>query len=255
MMELFPGDLDLAVLAPLELPVAVLLVWPARAPDADEARGTQRLKWLLAVLMLAYLALPFTVKQPMSWWYVGPRLPALMSPLALLLPTARLDGWRRAMLVPMLFACVTLPLELTRRYTDFSRRNIGFMRLIDGLPRGSRTLVLARGHIAGDAESSGDPSSSAPVYWHFMSWPMALKGGMSPYLFDQGIPVQPRPGIPSYNVNRTDRLSFASAPEFDYYLVANAPGSVGEGDRRVREEDSIGAWTLYRRVLPQTDEP
>jgi hypothetical protein len=255
MMELFPGALDFVALGVLALTVVVLLAWPARTATAEEAHGTRRLRWLLWVLMLAYLSLPFTVKQPMSWWYVGARLPALMSPLVLLLPTARLDGWRHALLAPMVLACIVLPLWLTRLYTDFSRRNVGFMRLIDRLPRGSRTMVLARGHIHGDAESSGDPSSSGPVYWHFMSWPMALKGGMSPYLFDQGIPVRPRPGLPQYNVNRTVTLTFQNASEFDYYLVPTQASDLDFGDRRVREVDALGGWSLFQRIIPQTDEP
>lgn len=253
-MELFPGNLDMWALATLAVTtLALLLLWPERArlPSPSTAR---RLGALLGVLGFAYLMLPYNIRQPMSWWYVAPRVPALMAPLVLLLPSARLTGRRPLVLVPLLAACVALPIKLTALYADFNRRNFGFMRLVDQLPRGAPTLVLARGLITGDPEASGDPASSAPVYWHFMSWPMALKGGVSPYLFDQGIPVQPRPGIPRYNVSRSDALDFKSAPEFEYYIV-HVSSDLIPVDRHVREEMSLGAWTLYRRIAPQTDEP
>jgi len=98
------------------------------------------------------------------------------------------------------------------------------------------------------------PSTSAPAYWHFMSWPMALKGGASPYLFDQGIPVQPRPGIPSYNVAKTDALEIRQASEFDFDLVHGWTNPAGV-DRSVRLTSTIGDWTLFDRVAPMPDEP
>jgi hypothetical protein len=252
-MELFPGNLDMWALATLAATTIALLVWPRRArpatPDAARRLGT-----LVAILGFAYLMLPYAIKQPMSWWYVAPRVPALMAPLLLLLPSANLDGWRCLAMAPVLAACLALPIKLTALYTDFNRRNFGFMRLVDRLPRGATTLVLARGLITGDPEVSGDAASSAPVYWHFMSWPMALKGGFSPYLFDQGIPVQPRPTTPHYNVARSDSLDFRSAPEFDYYLV-HASSDARPEDRHVREEETLGAWTLYHRIALQSDEP
>ncbi len=253
-MELFPGSLDQWTLAVVAITVVIVALWPRLPRPADAPRATRRLTWLLVLLAVAYLALPYSIKQPMSWWYVAPRLPALMTPLLLLAPAGLPGGWRRLVMLPMVAACFVLPVKLTRLYGDFNRRNIGFLRLVDRLPRGGKTMVLARGLIAGDPESSGDPSSSAPVYWHFMSWPMALHGGFSPYLFDQGIPVQPRPALPSFNVARTDALDLRSAPQFDYYLVHES-SDVLRPDRSVRETSRIGSWTLYQRIAPMTDEP
>jgi len=245
-MELFPGPLDMWILATLAATTLVLLVWSGW-------RGRmRRLGWMLVALAVAYVALPFTIKQPMSWWYVAPRVPAVMAPLILLLPSIDLSRWRGLVLAPAVVACIVLPVRLTTLYGDFNRRMIGFMRLVDQLPRGAATLVLARGLIAGDAETSGDPASSAPVYWHFMSWPMALKGGFSPYLFDQGIPVRPRAGTPSYNVAKTDSLDFDLAPQFEYYLVHGADTLWPD---RVRVVARDGAWTLFHRVAAVSDEP
>jgi hypothetical protein len=242
------------ILAALALTVLVLLLAPRRLRQA-QPRTLLRLVTLLVVLGVAYVGLPYYITQPMSWWYVAARVPALMAPLVLLLPSVDLSGRRAFAVAPLVLAGLVLPIALTVLYTDFNRRNIGFMRLVDRLPRAARTLVLARGLIAGDAESSGDASSSAPVYWHFMSWPMALKGGFSPYLFDQGIPVQPRAGLPIYNVAKTDLLDSRSAPEFDYYLEHSYLGDLLSQDRHLVEEGHIGEWRLYHRIAPQTDEP
>lgn len=253
-LELFPGSLDMWMLALLAATTLALLLVARRRP-LPAPGALPRLLTLLGVLAAAYVALPYSIKQPMSWWYVAPRLPALMAPLLLLLPPVELT-WRRAgWVAPFVVAAVVLPTALTIRYSDFNRRNLGFMRLVDRLPRAAKTLVLARGLIYGDAESSGDPASSAPVYWHFMSWPMALKGGFSPYLFDQGIPVQPRPGLPYYNVAKTDGIDARTAPEFDWYLVHQFFGDPLADDRRLSAEATIGEWTLYRRIAPMSDEP
>jgi hypothetical protein len=249
-LELFPGPLDMCVLATLAATTLALLVWPR--PPSDE-RGTRRLGAMLGVLAVAYLALPYHIRKPMEWWYVSPRLPALMAPLILLLPAIELPRRRAWVMAPAALAFLVLVTHLTRLYGDFNRRNIGFMRLVDKVPRGSAALVLARGLIAGDAESSSDPATSAPVYWHFMSWPMALKGGFSPYLFDQGIPVRPRPGLPYHNVAKTDVLDFGKAPEFEWYIVRNTEGSLPAD--RVRIEAVDGDWTLYHRFAGAGDEP
>jgi hypothetical protein len=254
MLEIFPGPLDMMVLAVLALTTLALGLWSWRAaPSEPRVRaGTRRLLVLAALLLAAYVALPYTISKPMSWWYVGPRVPALLAPLLLLLPTVEPSGRRRLALLPLVLACVALPIQLTRLYGDFNKRHIGLLRLIEKLPRGARTLVLSRGLVRRDPESSADPSSSTPVYWHFMSWPMALQGGMSPYLFNQGIPVVPRPGLPRHDVARTDMLDFRSAPHFDYYLLY---GNWPVNDRRVREVEAWGSWTLYERVVPESDEP
>jgi hypothetical protein len=255
MMEIFPGSFDMVVLATLMLTTAGLLLWRGPREQSPRAQaGTRRLLLLVGVLAVAYLALPYNISQPMSWWYVGARVPALVAPLLLLLPASAPAGRRRWLLLPTVAACVALPLVLASLYGDFSRRNVGVLKLAEKVPRGARVMVLARGLIHGDPELSADRSSSTPTYWHFMSWPMALRGGMSPYLFDQGIPVRPRPGLPRYDAKKTDLLTTSRAPEFDYYIL-HGPPEVAIADRRVHQIDSWGEWTLWRRQAPQTDDP
>lgn len=254
-MEIFPGNLDMWALTVLAATVVIYLLWRERDTEPLAAAGTRCLRVLLWVLAIAYVMLPFTLDRPMSWWYVSARLPAIMAPLLLLLPTTSIRGWRTLAAIPMIVASVALPIHLTRLYTDFNRRNIGFMRMIDGLPRGASVLVLPRGLVSSGAEESGDPASSAPVYWHFLSWPMALKGGFSPYLFNQGIPVQPRPGLPYFNVARSDTFQFRANPQFDYYIIHETSDPL-RPDRSIRQvATSYGGWTLFKRVAPMTDEP
>jgi hypothetical protein len=199
--------------------------------------------------------LPFTLDRPMSWWYVAARVPAIMAPLILLLPDGPIAGWRALGVLPMLVVCILLPIRLSALYGDYSRRNIGFMQLVDLLPRGTRVLALPRGLLGAGVEDSGDPSSSSPVYWHYLSWPMALKGGLSPSLFNQGIPVQPKPGLPFFNFLKTDRFEFRSHPDYDYYIVHESSDPL-RVDNSVRiEEQRGGGWLMYKRVARMTDEP
>jgi hypothetical protein len=254
-MEIFPGDFDYWVLGGLAATVLVYLVWRRRDATPLARARTGCLRVILFMLAVAYLMLPFTLDRPMSWWYVAARVPAIMAPLILLLPDGTIEGARALAALPMLVLCVLLPLRLTTLYSDFDRRHLGFMQLVDEVPRGARVLVLPRGLLGGGVEDSGDPSSSAPVFWHFLSWPMALKGGFSPSLFNQGIPVQPRPGLPTFNIARTDRFEFRAYPEYDYYIIHES-SDILRADQSVRiEERRAGGWILYKRVAHMTDEP
>src|SRR5205814_3796211 len=118
---------------------------------------------------------------------------------------------------------VVLPLTLAHLYRDFSARNYPFMKLLDLTPRGARVMVVVRGMMRGpqSEEASGDPATSAPVYWHFSSWPMALKGGYGPYLFDQGIPVRPKATLTAPPWGSVDSFDIRQAPDFDYFIIRN----------------------------------
>jgi hypothetical protein len=112
-------------------------------------------------------------------------------------------------------------------------------------------MVVVRGMFkveGGDApESSGDPASSAPVYWHFGSWPMALGGGYSPYLFNQGIPIRPKVQLKVPPANKPDTFDIRQAPEFDYYLVKD-PLEEMDHEPALELVDQDGQWKLYQRV-------
>jgi hypothetical protein len=184
----------------------------------------------------------------------------MMAPIALLLPALpwapALRDWRRLVFVPLIVCAIVLPIKLTTLYTSFSRRNAPFMLLLNELPQGARCLVVVRGMMRGPGseELSGDPASSGPVYWHFSSWPMALKGGYSPYLFDQGIPVVPRSKLKAPAWASTDTFNIRQAPEFEYYLVRN-PSDDMDREPSLRVVERLAEWVLYHRVHDLTEEP
>jgi hypothetical protein len=129
------------------------------------------------------------------------------------------------------------------------------------MPRGSSVLVLTRGmmtswnHEKGDpAEISGDPATAGPTYWHFSAWPMALKGGYCPYLFDQGIPLVPRKKLKAPDWTSVDKFDLRQAPEFEYYLVRNPLPSMSY-EPALQLVGRYGDWALWKRIGPTTEEP
>jgi len=255
-MELFPGRLDYFVLAVIAMTVVGLLIWRGAGRDGEQKRETRILGWVLIVLGVAYLALPYNISKPLSWWYVSPRLPSLMAPALLLLPALRIEGARRLLLLPMIVACLALPIKLARLYRDFSNRSAPFMRLVEEVPRGKSCFVVYRGMMRGinSEEKSGDIVTSAPVYWHFTSWPMALRGGFSPHAFDQGVPIKPVHPLTAPNYNSADLFDIRQAPDFDYYLVRTPLESM-ELEPSIKQVDALGEWVLFKRVGTLTDEP
>jgi hypothetical protein len=233
------------------------MVWQGVRRDEESFLQQQRIKLLLIVLGVTYCMLPYQITRPMSWWFVGPRVPSMMAVLLVLLPALRIDTWpRRAAMLPVIVCAVILPLTLSRLYRDFSRRNAPFMQLVAETPRGSNVLVVVRDMMRGPGseELSGDPATSAPVYWHFSSWPMALHGGYDPYIFDQGIPIQPRVKLKTPGWANTDSFELRQAPDFDYYIVRD-PSSEMEREPSLKVQSRIGDWALYKRIHKMTDEP
>ncbi|MGZ3438926.1 MAG: hypothetical protein ACXVDD_05405 [Polyangia bacterium] len=255
-LELFPGNVDRTILIILTLTV-IALAFLQRSWGSDQKSEEQkRIRLILIVLGLTYCMLPYQITKPMAWWYVSPRVPSMMAVLIVLLPAPRLDGWRPLVMVPVILCAIVLPLTLARLYHDFSRRNAGFMQLVNQTPRGSNVLVVVRGMMRGPGseEISGDPATSAPVYWHFSSWPMALHGGYDPYSFDQGIPIIPKYRLKAPGWANTDSFELRQAPEFDYYIV-RGPSDDMEREPSLKVIERLGEWVLFKRIHRMTDEP
>jgi len=255
-MELFPGVFDYAVLGIITACVIAVYFTRVRGGASTDAHSERQLKWLLILLALTYLTLPYQITKPLYWWFISPRVPSMMAPLILLWPRGPIEGWRRLLLIPMVAACLALPIKLGILYRDFSNRNLAVMRLLAEVPRGANTLVVVRGMMRGPnpEEKSGDPATSGPVYWHFSSWPMALNGGYDPYLFDQGIPVRPKVMLKAPTWSTADTFDIRQAPEFDYYLV-RLPMDSMQREPSLKLVDELGEWSLFHRMYPLTDEP
>jgi hypothetical protein len=255
-LELFPGNVDRNILIVVTLNVLALAIWQG-VRRADETPAQQaRIRIMLIVLAVTYCMLPYQITKPMAWWYVSPRVPSMMAVLLALLPAGRIDGWRRLAMAPVIVCAVVLPLTLARLYRDFSRRNAPFMQLVNQTPKGSNVLVVVRGMMRGPGseELSGDPATSGPVYWHFSSWPMALHGGYDPYIFDQGIPIQPRIKLQAPGWSNPDAFELRQAPAFDYYIV-RSPSQEMEREPSLKVKERIGDWVLFKRIHQMTDEP
>lgn len=258
-MELFPGDVDAYILAVLVVTLVGLFFWQCfgapRVPQRDVAVDPL-LKGILWILGVAYVALPYAIARPMSWWYVAPRIPPMMMVFIALLPAVDLRRWRRLAMLPVVLCAIVLPMKLAKLYKSFSQRNLPAIRLIEETPKGAVTLVVVRNMMRGSysEEKSGDPATSGPVYWHFSSWPMALRGGYSGYTFDQGIPIRPKQSSFSPPFGAPDAVTFRSAPRFEYYVVRDAPEEM-DREPSVKLVRRIADWSLYKRVHEITDEP
>lgn len=255
-MELFPGKLDYVVLSVLALTAIGLLLFGGVDSDGETRHETRYLKWLLMLLGLVYLTLPYNISKPLSWWYVSPRMPSLMAPLLVLLPTVKIEKRLRLAMIPLIVACMVLPIKLARLYRDFSNRNAPFMRLVEEIPRGKSCFVVYRGMMRGtnSEEKSGDYATSAPVYWHWTSWPMVLRGGYGPHVFDQGVPIKPVKTLTAPSYTSADMFDIRQAPEFDYYLV-RSPLEAMTREPSIKQVDALGEWVLYQRIGHLTDEP
>jgi hypothetical protein len=255
-MELFPGNADRNMLIVLFIALIVICFLDGTHRE-DETRTEARQPWLILwVLFFAYGLLPYTITRPMSWWYVSPRVPSMMAPVIALLPATRFERWKKLLLVPVVLVAIALPFTLVKLYRSFSARNAGFMRLVEETPRGARVLVVVRGMMRGPGseELSGDPATSAPVYWHFSSWPMALHGGYAPYVFDQGIPIVPKFKLQQPSWTQTDLFEMRQAPEFDYYIV-RSPSDDMEREPSLKVTERFGEWVLLKRIHKLTEEP
>ncbi len=257
-LGIFPGPIDMMVLGVVAATVAVLVYRRGIRSEGGHGQGGY-LPILLVLMSVLYLLLPYQITGPLVFFQMAQRIPAMGAALALLLPAGPFIGRQRLLFLPVVIASCVLPLKLTQLYGDFNRRNAGFMRLVEELPYGASTLVITRGMMkspTGDpvAEASGDPAVSGPAYWHFSSWPMVLRGGFSPYLFDQGIPIRPHKKLKSPPWYAPEKFTLRGAPEFDYYLVKDAPRSLMR-EPAMRMIDLDGPWTLFERLYKITEEP
>jgi hypothetical protein len=240
-LDLFPGSLDMGLLAVVALTVVALALRGAR-PRKVHAIA-------IALVACAYFSLPFEMSTPVVFYMISARVPLLLGPLLLLLPSAPLERRARAFALPLIAVAAIVPLCLAPRWRDFSARSEPFFRLVDQIPLGKTTFVARRALMPTPlpAEKSGDSATCGPAYWAEGAWPVALRGGYSPYLFDQGIPVVYTTRLAAPPFPPRDDFAPREAPEFDYYLLREA-GAEAKSDPALALVAREGPWELYRRL-------
>lgn len=253
-IDICPDNFGVWVLAVIAATVIGLWAWRGARIDGTFGQVHDRLLTrLIVILALMYVLLPHQVKQPMAWWFITERIPGMMMPLFLLLPAARLDGWKRLVVLPMVLACLLFPLHLWRHYRVFNARYQPFIRLVDKIPVGATTYVVSRPR-SWFTEIPADDVTIVTVDEHATSWPMALKGGYSPFLFDQGIPVRPRVRLRAPPYRSPIPFTLDQAPEFDYLLIQNAPREIATIPV-LEQVGALGNWVLLKHRRDITDEP
>ena len=258
-LELFPGNVDRDILIVVTLTIIALAIWRRRAPRDDDALQRRASSSMLIVLGVTYCMLPYQITRPMSWWYVSPRVPSMMAVLlrAAAGAAASIRGRRRLMMLPIVVCAIILPLTLSALYRDFSRRNAPFMqpRRRDAA-RARTVLVVVRGMMRGPGseELSGDPATSAPGLLALLVVADGAARRLRPYIFDQGIPIEPKLKLTAPAWANTDTFEMRQAPEFDYYLVRN-PSDEMEREPSLKVQERLGEWVLFKRIHKMTDEP
>ena len=233
--------------------VIVLAIWKGtRLQNRFGAREDRVLHWLIYILLALYLLLPHQIKQPMSWWFIAERMPGMMAPLLLLLPAGTIRGRERLLLIPIIVASIAFPLHLVGLYRRYDRKYQPFIRLVDTIPVGKTCFVVSRPQSW--FLEPQEESTVVTVDEHFTSWPMALKGGYSAYLFDQGIPVRPRVKLEAPIYRSPTAFSMNQAPAFDYYLVQN-PLNDMQHVPTLERVGELGSWVLFKHRRDLTDEP
>ena len=251
--DVVPGHLDTALLVVLALTIFAALLWRGESGGASRAG---ELKAMVAALGALYLLLPFSIERPLTFTALSPRLPWLMMTLVLLSPPGRIRGMRVLLLLPLLAMELVFPIKLSKRYRVFSWRVRPFLRLVESLPMAAPTLVVRRGLAQANIDASEDSASSGAVYGHFTAWPLALRGGVDPFVSPLALPIRPKAESALYDmpVYMSDFLQPWQAPKFRYYLVHDAV-AFWEKDPALHKIDEGGDWTLFERVRSSTDEP
>jgi hypothetical protein len=255
-LDIIPGTLDMTIFTVVMVTVLVLCIVVGVRVSDEEPRHRRLLPILIVALSIGYMIFPWEMQKPIAWPNCAARIAPMLAVALLMLPSGRIAGRLRFLFVPLVIASVVLPVRLVKLYRDFSRRNIGFVRLSREIPRGKRTLVLIRGlrFSLDSIDLPNDPASAGAVYWYWTAWPMAIAGGYVPYLFEHGVPVQYSSRLKAPKYPSSELVELRQAPGYDYYLVKGA-GDGFEREPSLKIIDQFGEWTLFQRVYDMSDEP
>jgi hypothetical protein len=151
---------------------------------------------------------------------------------------------------------LVLPPTLARYYREFSREAQPLISLIEKTPLGANTLLL---HSPPPQRKFQDPLLAPEItFWREMyNYPLVLRGGYDPYLYDDGFPIKRIRSLPAPKVERAaENIRSPKEQHFDpdtmmkdwdYLIVPEDAREDLPADGLV-EVEKAGRWYLYRNV-------
>jgi hypothetical protein len=186
------------------------------------------------------------------------------------LPRGPIGGARAIVLGAAIVVACVMPGVTMRVYKDFAVRISPLLRLIQATPMGSNTLVV---------HTEPRPQRPAPLddfrlqprmdLWRELyNYPLVLRGGFDPYLYDDGFPVKRKKELAA-PIYETAALLRKHADESVFQPRRMLHGwdfvIVRDDNRDVLPVDGVtliaeqGQWGLYRNLLkaapPENDPP
>lgn len=247
------SHLDEWVLVGIALLVLLLLFTDSASP----APARQRVRVPAAFITFVGLALvtPFWIKEPFNWWMVNLRFLLPAAEVAIFLPRGPVGGGRSVALAAAVVLTTLLPGPMARNYADFGRRLAPLIALVEATPLGANTLVVHEP----PPRTFTDPVLAPKVtYWREVyNYPLVLRGGYDPYLYDDGFPVKRIHALPAPKVERaathiTSQEEQAFDPVtmmqgWDYFIVHAAASAAMPPDGAMLVQQA-GDWLLYRNL-------
>ncbi len=241
------------------------------APDSPR-RVRLRLPLALATFVLCAVVAPFWVKRPINWWMINVRFWMLACAFAIFLPRGAIRGARAVLLGAAILSTTALPFYMARAYHDFAMRLSPVIDLLSRTPMGSNTLVVHNpanpNPLAWPPQRRFDDPSLAyemTIWREIYNYPLILRGGFDPYLYDDGFPIRrihqlsaPKvdsAGMKVWSPEQTKFRTTQMAGGWDYFLVRddNLDAMPADGAINVGSRDG---WVLLRNLLKsQTNEP
>jgi hypothetical protein len=240
--------------------ILLLLVVSDAGPRTDEDAGLdpwrRRVRIPLAFVSFVAMAFatPFWVKHPFNWWMINLRFLLPAACVAVFFPRGAIRGTRLALVGAAVGLMILLPRDLAKQYRDFSRRAAPLLDLIRLTPVGANTLVL---HAPGRSFEDAALAPQMTIWREVYNYPLVLRGGYDPYLYDDGFPIKrigqlnapkvPRAAEVIYSPEEAKFNAATMMQGWDYFIVPEELRDVMPADGAVVIRDA-GSWTLYRNV-------
>jgi hypothetical protein len=251
------------VLAAAGLVAAVVSRHFGARPEREAGVRGRAALWLVAFMVAAYLATPFTFEWPRLWYGVQPRLLPIVWVLALVLVRARGTMKRPALAVlpPVAVSGVALLILVATVFAPFAREAADFRRVIAHSAPRARTLGLIEQPRTRDREP-------ASPWRHSTAYVLVEHGGgyasslliVAPAAGKAWLPVRPADDAPP--LPRATHPGFPRSfdwalygREWDQFLIRDGDPSrpfdyFGAHSDDVRLLARSGRWRLYANRRP-----